>query len=310
MEIFRNEPDPSVSIDFPANIKPSVTAIDVFVMENEKEVYEINTVNVTPTGYSAVIPWYQVRHDRDLIVEFRITYTDAGVPTTIRDRVFAQVVTPLLPIEEVAQIAQFDINTEQGKADAIDLERQVRYVIQSFTGQNFGRFIGYMNVSGNGSSKLKLPAPLLEFGDVLYDGVMRPNHGVKIINDGWAIAGGAVYIDSIKQAPPEWMLDRFDSTGKIYAPALYGTNVFVDGVEYTVHGLWGYYEVPADVKQAARLLVSDYSCDESLWRDRYIDSVRAGDWRFEFNAQAFDGTGNVQADQILSGYRRATMVVV
>jgi hypothetical protein len=167
-----------------------------------------------------------------------------------------------------------------------------------------------MEVSGNGSDKLNLPAPLLEFKGLAYDGILRNNHGVKLINNGWALAGGKVWIDNIKQAPPEWILDRFDSNGKIFAPVLYGHNRFVDGVEYVVEGVWGYQDVPGDVKQAARLLVQDYSCDESLWRERYIDSVRAGDWRFEFNAQAFAGTGNVQADQILSGYRRATMVVI
>lgn len=310
MEIFRNDPAPTASIDFPATIKPSVTGIDVFVLENGVEIYEITTVTPTETGYSAPLPWHLVRQDRDLIVEFRITYTDAGIPVTIRDQSYVQVVTPLLPEAEIAQIAGYDLTTEEGRRDTADLERRVRYAIQTYTGQNFGKFYGSMRVSGNGSGKLSLPAPLLEFREVLYDGILRPNHGVKIINDGWAISGGGVWIDNIKQAPPEWMLDRFDVNGKIYAPMLYGHNRFIDGVEYTISGLWGYNDVPGDVRQAARLLIQDYSCDESLWRERYIDSVRAGDWRFEFNAQAFSGTGNVQADQILSGYRRATMVVI
>lgn len=310
MEIFRGDSAATVSIDFPATVKASVTAIDVFVLENGKEIYEISTVAATPEGYSVTLPWHLTRMDRELVVEFRITYTDAGLPLTVRDQAYVQVVTPLLALDEVAQIAGYDRTTPEGARDTIDLERTVRYTIQRLTGQNFGKFFGYMDVSGNGSAKLNLPAPLLDFGDVLYDGIMRPNHGVNIINDGWAITGGEIWIDNIKQAPPEWMLDRFDYTGKIYAPIKYGRNIFADGVEYTISGLWGYYDVPADIRQAARLLVKDYSCDESLWRDRYIDSIRAGEWRFEFNAQAFSGTGNVQVDQILSGYRRATMVVV
>jgi hypothetical protein len=310
MEIFRGDTTTTAGIDFPESVKASVTVIDVFVLENGRAIAEIGTVINTPNKYSVDLPWQLVRQDRDLTVEFRITYTDAGVSTVIRDQVFVQVVTPLLSLEEVARIAGFDLTTTEGREDTLNLERTVRYAIQHHTGQNFGKFYGTMSVSGNGSNKLSLPAPLLEFGGVLYDGILRPNHGVAIINNGWAITGGQVWIDNIKQAPPEWMLDRFDYQGKIYAPMLYGRNLFVDGVEYNVTGMWGYRDVPGDIRQAARLLIQDYSCDESLWRDRYIDSIRAGDWRFEFNAQAFSGTGNVQVDQILSDYRRATMVVI
>jgi hypothetical protein len=310
MEIYRNDANPLVAVEVPAAVKATVTAIDVFAFENGRKIHEFNAVAATPTGYTVLLPWSLSRQDRDLVVKWEITYTDAGVPTVATDQTAVSIITPLLPLEEVARIAGYDLTTAEGRTDTLDLERRVRYAVQTHTGQNFGKFAGVMQVSGNGSNKLNLPAPLLEFRGFSFDNIVRSNHSVKLINNGWALASGNVYIDNIKQAPPEWMLDRFDYTGKIYAPMLYGHHRFNDGVEYTIEGTWGYNDVPGDVKQAARLLVQDYSCDESLWRERYIDSVRAGDWRFEFNAAAFAGTGNVQADQILSGYRRATMVVV
>jgi len=309
VEFYRGSSE-TVKVTVPTSVKATVSSIDVFAVENGRAIYEFQTVSSTPDGYEVALPWSLARQDRDFNVEWRITYTEGGIPFSIVENTYVQIVTPILPLAEIAQIAGYDTSTPEGAQDTLDLERRVRYGVQTYTGQNFGKFAGVMQVSGNGASKLNLPAPLLEFKGIAFDGVLRTNHGMTLINNGWALSSGNIYIDNIKQAPPEWMLDRFSSNGKIYAPMLYGHSRFVDGTEYTIEGVWGYNDVPGDVKQAARLLVQDYSCDESLWRERYIDSVRAGDWRFEFNAQAFTGTGNVQADQILAGYRRATMVVV
>lgn len=309
MEIYRNAPAATVTLELPTNINATGT-VDIFAIENGKVVYEFPTVTRTAAGYTVELPWTLTRQDRDFIIDWNFEYVENTIPYVFKDQTYVQVVTPILSLEETAAIAKYDLSDPQGALDTADLERRVRYAIQTYTGQNFGKFSGTITVQGNGASKLSLPAPILEFGGVLYDGILRPNYGVKIINNGWAISSGQVWIDNIKQAPPEWMLDRFDYQGKIAAPMLYGHNRFYDGVEYTISGVFGYADVPGDVRQAARLLTQDYSCDESLWRERYIDSVRAGDWRFEFNSQAFVGTGNAQADQILSGYRNATMAVV
>ncbi len=119
------------------------------------------------------------------------------------------------------------------------------------------------------------------------------------------------YSGGIKSAPPEVVLDNYYSgAGPIMPPGSYRNVFFRDDVQYNITGLWGYHDVPEDVRQAARLLVADYSCDESLWRDRYINAIKAGDWRIDFNGEAFQGTGNVVADQILAAYRRTSLVIV
>lgn len=306
MEVYRNT-QANATLEVPSSaISTLATASNKIVaIENGREVYEFPVIITTATGFSVDLPWNLVTHDRNFTVNWNFSYSLNGIPSIYQDRTYVEVVTPLLSLTEVSNIAGNILPTE-----AADLERRVRYVIQSYTGQNFGRFFGTMRVSGNGGSKLQLPAPLLEFSSLSYDGVLRSNHGVSLNSDGWSLSAGNIYIDSIKQAPPEWMLDRFDYAGKIHAPMLYGQNSFIDGVEYAVTGVWGYGDVPADVRAAARLLVSDYSCDESLYRDKYLEVISASDWRFQFNSGAYVGTGNVQADQILDKYRRATMVVI
>lgn len=314
MEFYRNEPA-SVRLEVPAGIIPVeqpgrdplvVKAVD----ERGLVLFEFQTVSYANGIYEATLPWHLFNHDQEFLVLWDFAYDQGGVRYSYQDRTAVSVVTPLLPLEEIARIAEYDMATDEGREDARDLERRVRYAIQAYTGQNFGKFRGNMKVRGSEGKALRLPAPLIQFDGLAYDGILRPNFGVEVINGGWALSGGEIYIDNIKQAPPEWMLDRFDYTGKIYAPALYGYNRFRESIEYTVAGVWGYHDVPANVRQAARLLAADYSCDESLWRDRYIDSVRAADWRFEFNAQAFEGTGNAAVDAILSDYRRSVMAVI
>lgn len=308
MEIYRNAASTRIYLELPAGVIASVLEVDIVVYEGGKDIYTFNQVMVDGTRFYVELPWHLTRNDRDLYVNWTITYDPGTGPISVAENQYVQVVTPILPLAEIANIAGITLATNRD--DVIDLERRVRYAVQSYSGQNFGMFYGIMTARGSGGNKLVLPAPLLQFAGLSFDGIYRPNYGITVENDGWLLVGGKIEINSIKQAPPEWMLDRFDYVGKIYAPQVYGNHYFAEGTEYKVEGMWGYNDVPGDVRQAARLLVQDYSCDESLWRERYITNVQAADWRFQFSTLAFAGTGNVQADQILGGYRRQTMAVV
>lgn len=308
MEIYRNASSTPITFELPAGVIGSVTAVDIVVAEGGKDIYVFDEVLAVGSGFQVTLPWHITRQDRDVYLYWTVTYDSGNGPITVTDRQYVQIVTPILPLEEIAAI--MGVSLAEKRQDVEDIERRVRYAIQSYTGQNFGMFYGVMPARGTGSNILRLPAPLLQFAGMSFDGIYRPNYGVTVSGDGWSLLGGSIIIDNIKQAPPEWMLDRFDYVGKIYNPLIYNQHVFSERVEYKVEGTWGYDDTPGPVMQAARLLVQDYACDESLWRDRYINSIQAADWRLQFDALAFSGTGNVSADQILSGYRRQTMVVV
>lgn len=309
MEIYRNTPSPNlITFRLPAGVVGSVTAVDIIATEGGRDIYVFDTVTAIDGGFQAELPWHLTRMDRDLYIHWKITYNPGTGPVTVTERQYVQVVTPILPLEEIASI--MEVTMTDSRAEVEDIERRVRYAIQSYTGQNFGMFYGVMPARGMGSNTLRLPAPLLQFAGMSFDGIYRPNYAIHVSTDGWSLLSGNVVIDNIKQAPPEWMLDRFDYVGKIYAPMIYSHHVFSERVEYKVEGTWGYNDVPGEVKQAARQLVQDYSCDESLWRERYISSILAADWRLQFDAQAFSGTGNAAVDMMLSGYRRQMMAVV
>lgn len=78
----------------------------------------------------------------------------------------------------------------------------------------------------------------------------------------------------------------------------------------TVTGQFGWVTIPPEVKNAALYLAEAFTCDESLWRERYIKSVRAADWRFDYSEEAFHSTGSVFADQLLEPYKRIGFAAV
>lgn len=71
---------------------------------------------------------------------------------------------------------------------------------------------------------------------------------------------------------------------------------------FEITGDWGYERVPEPVREAARLLVNDYACSEQLYRDRYLESIKAADWRLQFSTRAWDHTGNARADHLLAEF--------
>lgn len=302
MEIYRGTTAVEATLPVPTNIvTTNSTSVDVFLRAEGERVYEFAAVAPTAgfDGYTVSIPWEFLAEDRDFVIEWEVTYVEGGVTKKYEQAQFIQLITPILSLAEVQRISGW---TDQEEIK--DLERRVRYAIQSYTGQNFGRFRAQMNIPGSGDNYLALPAPLLK----VYSANFPTTH-VQITNGGLLIRVPEKIWFGIKDAPPEYVLDQFHYTnGPI---SVRGHNLFFnERVTHKINGLWGYYEVPADVQQAARMLVADYSCDESLWRDRYINSVRAGNWRFEVHDLAFNGTGNVAVDQILLGYRKISLAAV
>src|SRR5690606_23960830 len=69
-----------------------------------------------------------------------------------------------------------------------------------------------------------------------------------------------------------------------------------------VEGVFGYPDVPADVKQAAMLLVGLWICDQTLWRNRWWQAVNTTTMSVRFFPSSHS-TGDMQADALLAKYR-------
>lgn len=241
------------------------------------------------TGDTAAIPYDVVYTDGVCTVHW--TYTVDGKVYNRDEQV--SVVTPLFTKQElVADDAQFAALTDD---QAVRLERFVRLIIQTYTGQTFGQERGSVTVYGNGTSVLQSPKRIMNLDQMWA--------GYKLTDNGFGV--------EMISSPPVFNNGIPNITGVIYSPYPYSKGaVFTNNQQYTMTGTFGWPSVPEEVKQAALILAGEFSCNEAVWRDRYIKSIRAADWRFDFDGRVYNGTGSVTADQLLDPYVMNRMAVI
>jgi hypothetical protein len=249
-----------------------------------------NGLPVTKTGstYSVTLPYLFDESDIDILWTFSGV---TGFSESVDQMQHLEVATPLLPISKVKEFLETTSDEE-----AVQAESAVRHIINAHCGQTFGRFVGAKSVMGDGSNALQLPAKLTELTDI--DG---------ITNLTWyEVSGGGYYILLYPLGAPPVKADyhgyHMHVGGVIHNPYNVKSGTWRSGVTYSVNGVWGWNVVPAAVQEAAWLLLNDYSCADSQYRDRYLTSMTAADWRIQFNERAFIKTGNVRADQLLNDY--------
>lgn len=201
------------------------------------------------------------------------------------------VVTPILSDDEIKEIHPLATPPEIKR-----VEKAVRHIINAHTGQRFGRFVGVHEVKGNGTAVLQLPARLLSLSEV--NGEAAGGHYL-IGAEGWTLQHFPWGVPPIKA---DYYGLHQHRGGVIHNPNNVRLADFLKSRTFAIDGVWGYEEIPAAVVEAAKLLVNDYACGDNAYRDRYLTSMTAADWRIQFHDGAFAKTGNVRADQLLSDY--------
>lgn len=219
------------------------------------------------------------------------TQTFAGTETvTVRDTY--DVVTPILSDAEIKAIHP---NATPGEITRI--EKATRHIINAHTGQRFGRFVGTHEVRGSGSYALQLPARLQSLTDV--NGATNANLYFQIDGDGYVLHHFPYGVPPVKA---DYYGLHMHVGGVIHNPNHVKWADFNKNMVYKINGVWGWDEVPAQVREAAKLLINDYACADTNYRDRYLTSMTAADWRIQFHSGAFLKTGNVRADQLLNDF--------
>jgi len=264
-----------------------VTGVSAKLLRNGL-VVSTPTPVVVSGKYAVQIPYAITSSDGEFVVEW--TYTLEGSQYVKSEEHY--IVTPLV----------------DNPADT-ELERIVRSVIENFTGNYFGYYAGTYSILGSDDRNLELPRRLTELESVTTTDALWESPLFVITGDGWFLQKKSSFDMSIKDAPPEEYLSTVGSDGVIYSPYSYGFSLFRDNVPYLVTGKWGYSTVPEDVMRAAKLLYEDYSCADAGYRNKYLRSIRAGNWRLEFRDDAFAGTGNLTVDNILIKYKINNWVV-
>lgn len=302
--IYTNSADRTIELDVP--VTPSGN-VEVTVRSQGTIVHETNFAASPDGPITFTIPFSTVQSDNDLEVSWRFSYVENGTTYEFNDTTEVQIVTPILPLTEVKRVLGPDFDDQE----AIDVERAVRYIIQAHTGQFFGKFVGKKYVSGSGEPYLRLPMRLISLNTV--NGNTYWNDSLALRGSGWYLQSRSYGIPSVRADYHGWHQSAWNYSNKAPIVAPYSKTLFnfVEHAEYEINGTWGWKSVPAPVQEAARLLINDYACADSMYRDRFLTSMTAADWRIQFHEGAFSNTGNVRANQLLAEFvlRRGWVVV-
>lgn len=264
------------------------------------KILESDPISPTAGRFTLPLTYRETQFDGQLQIEWAGTESD---DTLFLRTSSVDVITPLVPISRLQTLFT---NTNWTPDELKELENAVRVFIESYTGQSFGYEVGTYSIVGSGEKKIALPKRLIKFVTI----AGGPPGYFSVSNSGWYLYMGNENYLTIKQMPPEEFVDNTTVvSGVIHVPDSYWRQ-FRSGATYTITGEWGYYTVPEDVQEAAMLLANDYACGDNLYRERYLKSMKAGDWTMIFDSAAYRGTGNVRADQLLESYRRQGMVII
>jgi hypothetical protein len=85
----------------------------------------------------------------------------------------------------------------------------------------------------------------------------------------------------------------------------YGYHGFPQGFDYTAIIEVGHHEVPSDIVRATELLVDDIACGRMEYFMRHVTEYNTDQFKMKFASEAFEGTGNIIVDKILSKYYKS-----
>ncbi len=247
----------------------------------------------------------------EAILPYDWEYTYGDIRYKRRETV--DIVTPLAEWEDFQ--ASFNENGLSYN-DFRKVEQLVRQIITAHCGQTFGKFIGTLPAEGNGLDGLMLSRKILSVTDVSWFqsgqnviNVYDPQQWVPDYQFGdpdfvsfgtagaWEISGEG------------WVVRR-NSYYRHQDPTVPKGHTFSRNVTYQIAGVYGWDSVPGAVQKAASLLIEDYICPDSNYRNKYLDSIKFDQHRLDYHQKAWAGTGNVMADQLLREFRVAPVIGV
>lgn len=294
-----------------ADALPTVT-----VQKGDGTTTSLVVTNEGPVGniterYSTILGLANTQNEDSLKVTWSLSI--GGTPVTKTE--YYDIVTNYVSVSEVKAIWPH-LSDDQ----AVDLESNVRRIIDAYCGQNFGGSTKTLTVNGAGEDFLRLPERLLVLQGIQTLTTTLDIKDSIITGDGWYLkkgwTAGNVYTTSDNQyftnVDDFWInnpdvgepgYEKPEHGYVIHAPRQYAmTTPWMKDYPFKITGSWGWVRVPVDVSLAAKLLINDYGCNEELYRDRYLKAVKFADTDIDFGQPSWGGTGNVRADQLLSEF--------
>lgn len=307
--IYRNSNNREIKLKIPAAGLTDIGTAEVVVFKDTDTVFEKTGIELDEdtSTFTFNLPFHLCQSDAEYDVEWSFVYKEGGEIYEYKQVVAESVITPILTLDKINSLVKED--EDWSEEDLIQLEVAVRTIIQAHTGQTFGKFVGSRSVTGGGEGSLRLPQRLISINNI--NGDPYVSQAIALRGGGWFLESKVWGVPTIRADFDGWHENPYTSPAPIRHPYQRNNHIFIKNYEYAIDGVWGWNAVPESVKEAARLLVNDYACGDSMYRDRFLSSISAADWRIQFHEGAFTSTGNARANQLLSEYvlRRGWVVV-
>ena len=263
-----------------------------------------------PGTYIVSVPYQYTNRNKTLRLEWN--YTVGSTQVVRSQEVF--VITPYVDFANACGCLGISTDPSdpnyKSYRDLIRAEKYARKIIESHTGQKFYLYDDVNLVYGYDSDILPLPAKIHELHELYANDVLLKDIFNDIDNWSYLVQiSESGYGLKVNKAE---MLDNTVYTANGMVPPSINdyAGVFQSGVAYRVQGRFGWEKVPDNVELAATELMKDYFSKDIVWRNKYIKNISTFDWDFEYNGNAYTGTGNAYADSLLADYVLTTKVEI
>ena len=261
--------------------------------------------------YQIIIPYNVTLQNKKLRITW--VYTIGGVQAA--NTQIVDIVTPYVNIADV--IDDLNIGTDPSDPNyksynELQLaEKYSRKLIEAYTNQVFYSYNGTQIAHGYDSDILPLPIRIEEITSLQEEDVTVFEIGLESNN--W------FYTPIVSESNYGIRINRQDlqdntiySANGMIPPSINDrgySGTFKKDFRYSVTGVFGWYYVPDNVREACKILMQQYFEKDRAWKDKYVKNISTFDWKFEFMEDAHRGTGNLYADQLLAPYVTNGMVV-
>ena len=242
----------------------------------------------------------------DKVIKIVWTYSVNNNQMTSVD--YYNVVTPYTNISNAYTKLHF--GREEGDENYVpflhmaDAERFARFMIQNYTGVDFGKREGAVTAYGQDADVLFLGERVISFNSLKENGktVIDTATGTNVFGYPIEVTETGFSIRIVSS-------DDINEGGKMdIVYPMKGS--FYNGYRYELGGIFGWKSVPEKVQSAALMLMKDYFGKDNIWRARYVNSVSFGDTDMQFSKLAFRGTGNFYVDKLLDEFKTTNMAVI
>ena len=254
--------------------------------------------------YQIVIPLEYCRRNR----KFKVVWSYQVDGSEGSHTYYTDVVTPYANLADVWEDLNFGTDQSDPNYKTYHevqmAEKYARKLIETYTAQFFYTYDDRQIVYGSASDILPLPFKINAIHELYENDVLLVDN-INGLNN-WLY--NPIISESgfgIRVSKQDLMDNMVYVTNGVIPPTINDSQysgAFKKDYRYSVQGRFGWSSVPDNVEEACIILIAQFFEKDSAWRNKYIKSVSAFDWKFEYMEDAHRGTGNLYADQLLQPY--------